>query len=141
MKYQCPHCNRELSEEIVVMGTCRYCKKIIRPENIFRATLSSEEKPLHKKKTIKYKCPECSVFLSEENFLSGVCPHCGAIIHFDVVHRKEKTEEDEKIQIEEYRCPYCRTNFRVKIYADYEVIHIASIECPACKQHINIDSD
>lgn len=141
MKYLCPHCNAELSEEIVMLGKCHYCKRIIHPESIFKSVPVGENKSIQKQKSIKYKCPECSVFLSEENFLSGVCPHCRAIIHFDMIHNNEETEEDKKMKTKEYKCSYCNTKFSVKIYADYEVIHIASIQCPACKQHINIDSD
>lgn len=141
MKYQCPYCKRELNEELIILGTCHYCKKIIHPEHIRKTGLSQEEKNIYKKKTIKYKCPECSVFLSEESFLSGICPRCKAIIQFDMLYKKEDSQENKKTQIREYKCPYCNTNFSIKIYADYEVIHITSIECPACKQHIEIDSD
>jgi len=49
MKYLCPHCSSELSEEIIILGKCHYCKKIIHPESISKSVSAEENKAAAKK--------------------------------------------------------------------------------------------
>ncbi|HNS32216.1 MAG TPA: hypothetical protein PKN36_04490 [bacterium] len=140
MKYICPYCGGNLKEDHIISGTCCHCGKVINLQTIKKSESLPEEKNIQKKKEIRYRCPECSVFMSRESFLSGRCPRCNAVFHFDQLFEKER-KSDREGENKRYRCPYCNKKFTIEIRGDYGIIHAKSTRCPHCSRDVELDEN
>jgi hypothetical protein len=57
MKYQCPHCDKDLTEDIIMSGTCSYCKKVID----FKTVKKVEDKPGMQEKDVEKSEPVATI--------------------------------------------------------------------------------
>jgi len=150
MKYQCPHCNGDLTEDSIMFGSCPHCKKVIDFKTVKKvgdaAVLSrNDDMPLpkepakpsstHIETTNAQFCKHCGTEIKE---IARFCPSCGK----SLTQSDEKTtheEETDSKQGERMKCPYCFEEIpkgatRCK-YCSGEIFW-----CPRCNKMVAVDT-